>query len=321
MLFPRIPAIAQHCVRSPHPVRKISSSRPLSTHQLGNDGPGLETWATIERLKQLSPSTTELRLRLDERANGNDVTFFPGQWVDFFIPGLSHIGGYSIISLPSELPWLDLAVKASAHPAAFWCTSRAKVGDRVAVRVGGEFGRTLCDATNSLFIAGGVGINPLYSMLRELSEGRRLSDQADRGRMALLYTARSRDELLFVDQLESFARALPDSLRICFHVTREPIDTVDASCGMCGYIGRRLDETDLEVALRWLGCEPCEVQQGVPGVPWRSDSKRRIPDTASPGCCAAQLGAFVCGPPQMTNETVTTLRRMGVTEVAIEKWW
>ena len=32
-----------------------------------------------------------------------------------------------------------LAVKASAHPPAAWCTTRAKVGDRVTLSVGGNF--------------------------------------------------------------------------------------------------------------------------------------------------------------------------------------
>jgi hypothetical protein len=29
----------------------------------------------------------------------------------------------------------------------------------------------------------------------------------------------------------------------------------------------------------------------------------------------------VCGPPRMTDETVAALRRMGVAEVYLEKWW
>jgi hypothetical protein len=127
------------------------------------------------------------------------------------IPGVDTVGGYSITSVPSSLPRLTLAVKASSHPPAYWCTERAREvsqppadaslrrrgrgeaevccvacrcvlraarrgaplyavqGDRVGLRVGGDFtlarallhGHTVPDQDRLLFIAGGVGINPL----------------------------------------------------------------------------------------------------------------------------------------------------------------
>ena len=59
---------------------------------------------------------------------------------------------------------LDLAVKASAHPPAAWCTRSAKVGDRVAIQVGGKF--VLREAEAALFVAGGVGLVAIeYSWL------------------------------------------------------------------------------------------------------------------------------------------------------------
>ena len=55
------------------------------------------------------------------------------------IPTVETIGGDSLTSLPSQLPVVELAVKASPHPPAAWVTNEAKVGDRVQLRVGGEF--------------------------------------------------------------------------------------------------------------------------------------------------------------------------------------
>ena len=56
--------------------------------------------------------------------------------VDFFIPGLSTVGGFSICSSPKKLKEksiIELAVKYSEHPPAFWihnevCTSINHLG-------------------------------------------------------------------------------------------------------------------------------------------------------------------------------------------------
>ena len=43
------------------------------------------------------------------------------------------------MSLPKSLPMMDLAVKYSKHPPAKWVTQNAQVGDRVMLKVGGNF--------------------------------------------------------------------------------------------------------------------------------------------------------------------------------------
>ena len=66
---------------------------------------------------------------LDGKLGGRKFAFSAGQWVDFHIPGVEKIGGYTIISapgLPEELAVrqlcptsdleFDLAVKKSRHP-------------------------------------------------------------------------------------------------------------------------------------------------------------------------------------------------------------
>lgn len=51
------------------------------------------------------------------------LSFLPGQWVDFFIPGLPVAGGFSFVSTPCQLEQegtFELAVKHSTHPPAAW---------------------------------------------------------------------------------------------------------------------------------------------------------------------------------------------------------
>jgi hypothetical protein len=85
-----------------------------------------------------------------------------GQWVDFMIPGVEIVGGYSFLSCPgtgtrhmgtgtvsstvgfdiqyTTLPFFDLAIKKSSHAPAAWIHSDlCSEGSEVEVRVGGDF--------------------------------------------------------------------------------------------------------------------------------------------------------------------------------------
>ena len=93
---------------------------------------------------KLTEVTQTARLALQTRASS--ASFLAGQWVDFFIPGVEQVGGYSMCSAPSDLRpggdeggrrrRLDLAVKASTWAPAAWMHDKARVGDVVQMRVG-----------------------------------------------------------------------------------------------------------------------------------------------------------------------------------------
>jgi NAD(P)H-flavin reductase len=61
-------------------------------------------------ITDVSDSTKLFRIRVDSP----DFEFKPGQWVDLFIPSIDTIGGFSLVSAPSELPELQLAIKYSS---------------------------------------------------------------------------------------------------------------------------------------------------------------------------------------------------------------
>merc|ERR1712029_407965 len=56
--------------------------------------------AHIQEIVQLSPTIKGFTIKVDGSVPGS---FKAGQWVDFFIPGLDKIGGFSMCSEPSKL--------------------------------------------------------------------------------------------------------------------------------------------------------------------------------------------------------------------------
>ena len=97
---------------------------------------------------------------------------------------------------------IHLAVKKSSWPPAEWVHSSCKAGDKVQIRVGGDF--YYDPSSNSqipdlVFIAGGVGINPLLSIMLHLKTLFQTPNNEDNlpKRITLLHCAKQIEELLF----------------------------------------------------------------------------------------------------------------------------
>ena len=138
---------------------------------VGDDGTVV---ATVAEVRQEPSAVKLVRLRVPtKRIEGGDFTFRPGQWVDFYAPGVDKPGGYSIASSPSTLVrdgTFDVAAKQSrTNGTSHWIHDRAKAGDEVRVSVGGKFFMSDEDAKSPLLmVAGGIGISPLCAMLETL---------------------------------------------------------------------------------------------------------------------------------------------------------
>eukprot|EP00667_Euglena_gracilis_P021166 EG_transcript_23105 len=209
--------------------------------------------------------------------------FRPGQWVDFAIPGVPTVGGFSIVSSPAQLAeqgTLELAVKASPHPPARGVHESGEVGSEVAIRIGGSFSPPGGAPRDLLLVAGGIGINPLLSMIRAYADR---ADPAPAGvpRVALLYSAATQAELAFRPLLDELALT-HRWLQCTYFVTREPPSSAEVH-------GRRLEPTDMRRAAAGL---------------------RR------PLCC-------LCGPPPMVDAVEAWAEAAGVAQgdVMVEKWW
>ena len=273
--------------------------------------------ATIVSRRQLSPTVTGLTLRLLQPNDKNIFTFTPGNWVDFKPlsnwkdnNGVKNIGGYSITSIPQSLPQIDLAVKESTHPVAAWVTSNAKPNDIVDIRVGGTFTYNKTEEynpssrihknNNLLFIAGGVGINPLFSMIQQwhVDETTRGDEMNRKSRAVLLYSGGRVKDLLFLDQLEKLVKDSPDQLCVVCTTTQHSNCNEHKS-----KLIKREGRIDLELikeAVAWLNQYDEADNEKIEAV-------------------------FLCGPPGMPESIMEQLVEEKIVQsrnnIHFEKWW
>ncbi|CRK45470.1 hypothetical protein BN1723_006636 [Verticillium longisporum] len=168
---------------SPYIPRMATPTHPTTSHEerTAEEPRDAEIHSVIvDDITEINLSVRLFRLKT---VNGLPLTFLPGQWLDTFVPGIPEAGGFTITSPPhlahSPVPYVELAIQRSPTnaPAAWLFQPTAQVLRRtLQVRVGGAFvwpppRMELARVQNILFVAGGVGINPLMSIVSHLTSG------------------------------------------------------------------------------------------------------------------------------------------------------
>lgn len=184
-----------------------------------------------------TPSTKTLRVVSE---TGYLPPFQAGQYINVFveIQGVRSSRPYSIASAPNQRGYYDLTVKAV--PGGFvslHLLQEIKAGDRLRSTgpMGGFFHNPLTHSNDVVYLAGGSGITPMMSMIREVT---------DRGldrRMHLFYGSRNTDDIIFRDELEYLA-AQHENLSVDFVISEPDSDYQ----GLTGFIDRRLLRSRLE---------------------------------------------------------------------------
>lgn len=274
--------------------RNMSSKRQMDHLERTSNNYRQNTLYPAQVCGIINESEMVKRLRI---AVHPDFTFKAGQWVDFFIPDVEKVGGFSMCSSPGLLQRegvVELAVKYAKHPPAHWVHTTCTVGSKVAMRVGGEFFFDPSPSEPSvdlLLVAGGVGINPLYSIMLHTADLLRLN-QASGGRdynigsAHLCYSARNTQELLFKSSIIEACREFPDKFSCDFHVTQQ--------------------STDVDLQLLPF-VNPGRITEVV---------LRKHVDPQKTLC-------YLCGPPPMIESISKTLMDLGLPKdrILFEKWW
>jgi ferredoxin-NADP reductase/DMSO/TMAO reductase YedYZ heme-binding membrane subunit len=154
-----------------------------------------------------TPSVQTFRLAA---VDGGALPFshLPGQYLSLSldIAGKKVPRSYTIASAPTQREFCELTIKreelglASRH-----LHDTLRVGDALQVTApAGKFTFTGSEAPGVVLIAGGVGITPLMSIARALT------DRKWGGEIDLFYSVRSERELIFADEIARLAKSFPN---------------------------------------------------------------------------------------------------------------
>jgi ferredoxin-NADP reductase len=213
---------------------------------------------------------------------------------------------------------MELAIqKATGNsPAAFfWRPEKEILDTELQIRVGGRFVYPPPDLSQEesrgikriIFVAGGVGINPIMSILEHLHM-ESLLHQRDGGipSLRLLYGSRAQtgEAILFHDRIARIMGQYEDQ-----------------------QTGQNMDY-DYSAAIYVTGTPDCKLLDLL-----KTNNMKHVHERIKPSCALDALGpragrentvAYVCGPKLMTDESVETLSGadgMDPKRVLCEKWW
>jgi predicted ferric reductase len=191
---------------------------------------------------------------------------------------LEPVGHDGMRFQPGQFAWLTIGrspLRITEHPFSFSSSAEAReveftiksAGDFTS-RVGelepgtdvfldgpyGVFTFERNEAAGFLFIAGGIGVTPILSMLRTLA------DRRDRRRMTLLYASNSWDDIPFKDELQELAEVLELDV---VHVLSDPPEGWTGETGFvtCEIIERHLPEPTERI--RCFLCGPPPMMEAV----------------------------------------------------------
>lgn len=181
-----------------------------------------KSWAGQLRVVQIvreTPTIQTFRLA-DPAADRLPFDFLPGQFLQVEVEpegAKASRRSYTIASSPTQRAYVELTVKREEQGVVSrYLHDTVVAGDLL--KVSGPFGAftfTGTDAESIVLIAGGVGITPMMSVLRYLT------DTAWKGEIFFLYGARSTEEFVFREEIERLERRFPN-LHVIAAMQRAP---------------------------------------------------------------------------------------------------
>jgi ferredoxin-NADP reductase/DMSO/TMAO reductase YedYZ heme-binding membrane subunit len=179
-----------------------------------------KSWAGKLRVAQIFDETPEVRTFRLTSPDGPRLPFdfLPGQYLNLTlaIDGRKVRRSYTIASPPTQVGYCEVTVKredrglSSRH-----LHDAVRAGDLLDVLApAGRFTFTGAEAGGIVLIAGGVGITPLMSKVRYLT------DLSWPGDIDLVFSVKSERDIIFRDELNALLRRHPN-LRVTVTLTRE----------------------------------------------------------------------------------------------------
>ncbi len=170
--------------------------------------------------KTLTHDIIELRIRLKEPS---EVSFTAGQYMQIeskeYKGRESVMRAYSLSSVPSEKDHVEFLIRKVPNGiCTTWVFDFLKEGQDINLSGPyGEFGLRDTDAP-ILFIAGGSGMAPIWSMLRDMKE------KGNKRQALYFFGAQTQRDLFFLDEMAQIEKAMPN-FRFIPALSNEPEDS------------------------------------------------------------------------------------------------
>ncbi len=200
---------------------------------------GVVTWITQE-----TPDVKTFRVNAPE--GGKLFEHKPGQCAMLCVPGVGE-AMFSITSSPTNKEYQEFSIKKCGVLTDY--LHDLQVGDEITVR--GPYGNnfpvdTELKGKNLLFVAGGIGLAPLRSVINYV-----LDNRDDYGSVDILYGSRSADDLVKLEEIQNVWTKAKDT-NVYLTIDREQ----EGWDGHVGFVPAYLKELELTTDKTVLVCGP-----------------------------------------------------------------
>ena len=198
----------------------------------------------ITHIKQQTPDVKTFRVERPE--GGKLFEHLPGQCAMVSVPGVGE-AMFSITSSPTNKEYQEFSIKKCGSLTDYLHTM--EVGDMITVR--GPYGNNFpvegaIKGQNLLFIAGGIGLAPLRSVINYV-----LDKRENYGTVDILYGSRSMDDLVGLDEIQN-VWAKTEGVNVHLTIDR-PQEGWD---GHVGFVPAYLKELEFSTDKTVLVCGP-----------------------------------------------------------------
>jgi glycine betaine catabolism B len=165
----------------------------------------------VSKIFEETPQVKTFRLT-DPTGGKNPFNYLPGQFVTVTVVpnGLPLKRSYTIASSPTKRDYLEITVKHEQHgTVSHYLNTQIHEGELLQLTgPSGRFTFTGEEAASIVLIAGGVGVTPLMSVIRYLT------DRSWKGDIFFLFGSWSEEQIIFREEIEYLSKRYPN-----LHVT------------------------------------------------------------------------------------------------------
>ncbi len=192
------------------PTTDIEVEVPYTFDRISFSPEGLVFEAEVVELSQVSSNVVKLHLR--RMGDDKQIKLDSGQFFELEIPGTSTTRSYSPANTSNKLGDMEFLIRVlSDGKFSNYLKHDAHLGQSINVKgPSGIFGLKENGFTARYFVAGGTGLAPILSMVRQMQEW----DEPQK--CVIYYGVNTEDEVFYVDELQQLATQMKTlEVRIC----------------------------------------------------------------------------------------------------------